>query len=47
MIAVADEQALYLLEFVDRRGLERGGRKAPAKDEKGYYPRICKTYSFN
>lgn len=23
MIAIADEQALYLLEFVDRRGLER------------------------
>lgn len=24
MIAIADEVALYLLEFVDRRGLERG-----------------------
>ena len=23
MIAIADEEALYLLEFVDRRGLER------------------------
>ena len=23
MLAIADEQALYLLEFVDRRGLER------------------------
>ena len=23
MIAIADDEALYLLEFVDRRGLER------------------------
>lgn len=38
MIAIADEQALYLLEFVDRRGLEREVERLRVKTKKAIIP---------
>jgi len=39
MIAIADENGLYLLEFVDRRGLEREVECLRKKTESSYYSR--------
>ncbi len=38
MIAIADEQALYLLEFVDRRGLEREVERLRQKTKSAIIP---------
>lgn len=38
MIAIADEDALYLLEFVDRRGLEREVERLRAKTKSAIIP---------
>ena len=38
MIAIADEKALYLLEFVDRRGLEREVERLRAKTKSAIIP---------
>ncbi len=38
MLAIADEQALYLLEFVDRRGLEREVERLRQKTESAIIP---------
>lgn len=40
MIAIADEDALYLLEFVDRRGLEREIERLRAKTKSAIIPGI-------
>lgn len=42
MVAIADETALYLLEFIDRRGLEREVDRLRQKNKICYCPRwIC------
>ncbi len=38
MVAIADEQALYLLEFVDRRGLEREIERLRQRQKAGIAP---------
>jgi AraC family transcriptional regulator, regulatory protein of adaptative response / methylated-DNA-[protein]-cysteine methyltransferase len=40
MIAIADEEALYLLEFVDRRGLEREVMRLRQKTKRAIIPGI-------
>jgi AraC family transcriptional regulator of adaptative response/methylated-DNA-[protein]-cysteine methyltransferase len=40
MIAIADEEALYLLEFVDRRGLEREIERLRKKTKRAIIPGI-------
>ena len=42
MIAIADEQALYLLEFVDRRGLEREVERLRQKTKSAIIPGYTK-----
>lgn len=41
MLAVADEDALYLLEFVDRRGLEREIERLRQKTQAAILPGTC------
>ena len=42
MIAIGDEQALYLLEFADRRGLEREVERLRQKTKRAIIPGYCK-----
>ncbi|MCE5316511.1 MAG: trifunctional transcriptional activator/DNA repair protein Ada/methylated-DNA--[protein]-cysteine S-methyltransferase [Parachlamydia sp.] len=46
MIAIADEQALYLLEFVDRRGLEREVERLRQKTKRAIIPGSAKPIRF-
>jgi AraC family transcriptional regulator of adaptative response/methylated-DNA-[protein]-cysteine methyltransferase len=43
MIAIADEEALYLLEFVDRRGLEREIERLRQKTKSAIIPGYTKS----
>ena len=45
MVAIADEQALYLLEFVDRRGLEREVERLRQKTKSAIIPGHTKPIS--
>lgn len=45
MLAIADEQALYLLEFVDRRGLEREVERLRKKTKSAIIPGCTKPIS--
>lgn len=45
MLAIADEQALYLLEFVDRRGLEREVERLRQKTKLAIIPGYTKPIS--
>lgn len=45
MLAVADEQALYLLEFVDRRGLEKEVERLRQKNKAAIIPGCTKPIS--
>lgn len=43
MLAIADEEALYLLEFVDRRGLEREVERLRKKIKRAIIPGVTET----
>ena len=47
MIAIADEEALYLLEFVDRRGLEREVERLRQKTKSAIIPGHTQPIKFN
>ncbi len=45
MIAIANEDALYLLEFVDRRGLEREIERLRVKTKSAIIPGVTQAIS--